>query len=109
MREAITLSAVPIYQEIARRIGHGRMRDWVKWSRYGNEEIGTAVDRFWLDGPLQITASEQTLFMGRLGCDGYTFRLAPTPLLPRPSEPGSGFFSAHASERSRAIVKRMVL
>jgi beta-lactamase class D len=29
-------------------------------------EIGNAVDRFWLDGPLTISAIEQTQFLGRL-------------------------------------------
>ena len=29
---------------------------------YGNRDIGTQVDRFWLDGPLQISAMEQVRF-----------------------------------------------
>ena len=66
LREAIRLSAVPIYQELARRIGLKRMRAGVQALAYGNQEIGTVVDRFWLDGPLQISAVEQTEFLGRL-------------------------------------------
>jgi beta-lactamase class D len=66
MREAIKISAVPIYQEVARRAGIERMREWVTRMGYGNQEIGTVVDRFWLDGPLEISAIEQTDFLARL-------------------------------------------
>lgn len=66
LREAIRLSAVPIYQELARRIGPARMKEWVARLEYGNANIGTTVDRFWLDGPLEISAVEQTQFLDRL-------------------------------------------
>lgn len=66
LRDAIKLSNVPIYQELARRVGLTRMREAVKSLGYGSAEIGTAVDRFWLDGPLTISAIEQTRFLGRL-------------------------------------------
>jgi beta-lactamase class D len=42
------------------------MRAGVKKLGYGNMEIGDVVDRFWLDGPLAISAVEQTEFLGRL-------------------------------------------
>lgn len=38
----------------------------VKKLDYGNMEIGNVVDRFWLDGPLAISAVEQTEFLHRL-------------------------------------------
>jgi beta-lactamase class D len=66
LREAIVLSNVPIYQELARRIGLDRMRSWVREMGYGNEEIGTTVDTFWLKGPLKISAIEQTQFLAKL-------------------------------------------
>lgn len=66
LRDAIKASNVPIYQELARRIGLDRMRAGVKKLGYGNMEIGNVVDRFWLDGPLAISAVEQTEFLGRL-------------------------------------------
>jgi beta-lactamase class D len=66
MREAIALSAVPIYQEIARRVGLGRYRDWLARLDYGNRQPGTSVDTFWLDGPLEISAVEQARFVARL-------------------------------------------
>lgn len=66
LREAIKLSAVPIYQELARRIGLERMGAMLRKLGYGNAEIGTVVDRFWLQGPLAISAIEQTRFLTRL-------------------------------------------
>lgn len=66
LREAIALSNVPIFQELARRIGLDRMREGVSRMDFGNEEIGAAVDRFWLDGPLRISAVEQARFLARL-------------------------------------------
>jgi len=66
LRDAIKASAVPIYQELARRIGPERMRDGVRKLGYGNMETGNVIDRFWLDGPLAISAVEQTDFLARL-------------------------------------------
>lgn len=66
LREAIKVSNVPIYQELARRIGLPQMGDKVRQLGYGNGEIGTRVDNFWLVGPLQISAVEQTSFLARL-------------------------------------------
>lgn len=66
LREAIALSNVPIYQALARRIGPDRMRMQLARLDYGNAETGDAVDRFWLDGPLRISAFEQARFMARL-------------------------------------------
>lgn len=66
LREAIAISNVPIYQELARRIGLERMRAGVVRMDYGNKEIGTIVDTFWLSGPLKISALEQARFLARL-------------------------------------------
>lgn len=64
--EAIRVSNVPVYQEVARRIGLERMQRYVDRLDYGNRELGEVVDRFWLDGPLAISAVEQTRFLARL-------------------------------------------
>jgi beta-lactamase class D len=66
MREAIKLSNVPIYQELARRIGLARYHEWLARLSYGNAETGAIVDRFWLDGPLAISAVEETHFVAAL-------------------------------------------
>ncbi|MBV9563055.1 MAG: class D beta-lactamase [Bradyrhizobium sp.] len=66
MREAIALSAIPIYQEIARRVGLARYHDWLARLDYGNRQTGESVDTFWLDGPLETSAVEQVRFVARL-------------------------------------------
>ncbi|MBF0624048.1 MAG: class D beta-lactamase [Magnetococcales bacterium] len=66
LKEAMAVSAVPVYQELARRIGLDRMGEQVGKAGYGNGMIGTVVDRFWLDGPLAISATEQAQFLARL-------------------------------------------
>jgi len=66
LREAIKVSNVPVYQTLARRIGMERMRGALVRMNYGNMDTGKVVDRFWLDGPLEISAIEQTVFLARL-------------------------------------------
>ena len=66
LREAIKISNIPIYQELARRIGLERMRLNLAKLEYGNAETGAEVDTFWLRGPLKISAQEQTIFLTKL-------------------------------------------
>lgn len=66
IREAVPASNAAIFQEIARRIGPKRMQEWLNRLGYGNREIGPAIDRFWLDGPLKISPIEQTRFLSSL-------------------------------------------
>ncbi|MBF0153285.1 MAG: class D beta-lactamase [Magnetococcales bacterium] len=66
LKEAMRVSHVPIFQIVARRIGLDRMREHVGKAGYGNGDIGQVVDRFWLDGPLVISALEKAEFMARL-------------------------------------------
>ena len=66
LRSAMAVSAVPVYQQIARRIGTERMQKYLDAFQYGNREIGPVIDRFWLDGPLRISALEQIEFFDKL-------------------------------------------
>ena len=66
LRDAIKISSIPIYQELARRIGLANMREGISRLNYGNADIGDVVDIFWLEGPLKISAIEQTLFLAGL-------------------------------------------
>ena len=47
LRSAIAVSAVPVYQEIARRIGAERMQKYLDLLDYGNRDIGDGIDQFW--------------------------------------------------------------
>jgi beta-lactamase class D len=66
LRSAIAVSAVPVYQEIARRIGQERMQTYVDLFDYGNRDIGGGIDQFWLTGALRIDPVEQVDFVDRL-------------------------------------------
>jgi beta-lactamase class D len=66
MRSAIAASAVPVYQEIARRIGEERMQKYVDQLDYGNRDIGGGIDQFWLTGNLRIDPMQQVDFVDRL-------------------------------------------
>ena len=73
------------YQELARRVGEGRMRDWLARLDYGNQDMG-GLDNFWLRGDLRISPEEQVRFLRRLH-DG----------------------DLPVSARSRAIVRELML
>jgi beta-lactamase class D len=66
LRSAIAVSAVPVYQEIARRIGQERMQKYVDLFEYGNRDIGGGIDQFWLTGNLRIDPIQQVDFVDRL-------------------------------------------
>ena len=66
LRSAIAVSAVPVYQEIARRIGAERMQKYVDLFDYGNRDIGGGIDQFWLTGNLRIDPIQQIDFVDRL-------------------------------------------
>ena len=66
LAQAMQTSAVPVYQELARRIGLDLMRKEIKRVQYGNQYIGQQVDRFWLDGPLAITPKQEAKFAYQL-------------------------------------------
>jgi beta-lactamase class D len=63
MKEAFKVSAVPYYQEVARRIGKDTMQRWLDTlglgQRYGKFRIGKNIDTFWLDNTLKVTADEE--------------------------------------------------
>jgi len=59
MYDAFRVSAVPYYQEIARRIGKDTMQFWLDSLHYGTSKIKTRVDTFWLDNSLKISPDEE--------------------------------------------------
>ncbi|MBL7759451.1 MAG: class D beta-lactamase [Sediminibacterium sp.] len=71
MQEAFKASSVPYYQEVARRIGKDTMQHWLDSLKYGNRQIGSHVDSFWINNTLKVTADEQLglvkkLYFGQL-------------------------------------------
>ncbi len=76
LRTAFRRSAVWAFQHWAREVGHARMSELVARLNYGNARIGEAdeVDRFWLEGPLAVSAREQVDFLQRLHARGLPLR-----------------------------------
>lgn len=72
MYDAFRVSAVPYYQEVARRIGQKDMQRWMDSLHYGAGKkdtlfrIRTAIDTFWLDNSLKVTPDEQLGLVKRL-------------------------------------------
>ncbi len=61
---AIPYSVVPYFQEVARRIGPERMKEYVEDADYGRMDITQeTIDRFWLWGDSRITPWEQMNFI----------------------------------------------
>lgn len=66
IRSGFPVSAVWLYQELARRVGDTTMRRMLRAFAYGNASTGGGIDQFWLDGGLRISAIEQVQFLQRL-------------------------------------------
>lgn len=59
MEQAFKASAVPYYQEVARRIGKDTMQRWLDSLHYGTQKITTKIDTFWLDNSLKVKPDEE--------------------------------------------------
>jgi beta-lactamase class D len=66
LASGMAFSVVWMFQEIARRTGRARMKDWLERLDYGNADVSGGVDLFWLQGGLRISAMEQVGFLHRL-------------------------------------------
>lgn len=66
--DAFQRSTVWIYQIVVPRIGAARLTEGLEAFGYGNAEIGgpESITRYWLEGPLAISATEQVEFISRL-------------------------------------------
>ena len=66
IRDAVTVSNVPVFQEIARRVGLERYTTYLRKFGFGNQLAGVDVETFWLKGPLKISAVEFAKLLARL-------------------------------------------
>ena len=66
-RDAFQVSCVPCYQEIARKIGVRRMKEFLDKLDYGNMVVDSGnIDIFWLEGDSRISMNQQLVFLERL-------------------------------------------
>jgi beta-lactamase class D len=86
MAEAMKVSCLPYYQELARRIGPTKMQHYLDTVKYGNMKMEGKIDNFWINNSLKISADEQAGFVKRMY-----------------------FAELPFSERSQRIVKNMML
>ena len=79
MYDAFRVSAVPYYQEVARRIGKDTMQYWLDSLGYGKKDkkdhviIHGPIDSFWLNNTLKITADQQMGLVKQLYFDQLPF------------------------------------
>jgi beta-lactamase class D len=67
LARAFRVSCVPCYQDVARRIGVGRMTQWLDRLRFGTMVVtDSTIDSFWLRGASRITPIQQLDFLMRL-------------------------------------------
>ncbi|MEN3941307.1 penicillin-binding transpeptidase domain-containing protein [Prosthecobacter sp. SYSU 5D2] len=67
LKEAMKLSNVAIFHQVARRVGMDRMQECLRLFDYGNQQTGDDVGRrYWLEGPMAISALQQVDFLRRL-------------------------------------------
>jgi beta-lactamase class D len=77
LRQAFQYSCVPAYQELARRIGEGPMQAGLDKIGYGDRNISSGLDVFWLpeEGrrPILISPIEQAELMKKLAAGDVPF------------------------------------
>lgn len=59
-------SVLWLYQQFARKLGSQKEIYYMSRSNYGNASVGEDIERFWLNGSLEISASEQVSFLQKL-------------------------------------------
>lgn len=63
---AFKVSMVPIYRQLAVEIGEETMQSYINKFSYGNQDISSGLDDFWLDGSIKISAIEQVRFLQKM-------------------------------------------
>jgi beta-lactamase class D len=63
LRTAFKYSVLWYYRELAAQVGKTEMKARVEAFNYGNKTVSGAVDNFWLDNSLKISADEQVEFL----------------------------------------------
>lgn len=70
LKQAFQASNVPAFQALARTIGEERMRAWIDQISYGNRDMSSGLDVFWLPAegrqPILISPKEQVRLLREL-------------------------------------------
>lgn len=69
-KEAFKVSCVPAFQDLAKKIGTNFMQDWINKINYGDKNISSGIEIFWLpregEKPILITPEQQALLIKEL-------------------------------------------
>tara|TARA_R110000824_G_scaffold288508_2_gene476478 strand:- start:46662 stop:47480 length:819 start_codon:yes stop_codon:yes gene_type:complete len=74
LRSAFQNSVLPIYRGIASQIGAPRMSEYLARFNYGNQDITSGIDYFWVNGSLKISALEQIRFLQNIYHNEYSLQ-----------------------------------
>jgi len=66
LKMAFKYSCVWCYQDLARREGEERIRKYMNDMQYGNMDISSGLESFWLCGSMEISINEQVEFLRRM-------------------------------------------
>jgi len=66
LRSALENSVVWYYREVAIAVGEPAMRRYLAAFDYGNRDMSSGLDGFWLSASLKISADEQIVFLQKL-------------------------------------------
>jgi beta-lactamase class D len=96
-REAFQASCVPAFQNLARQIGTERMQDWIDKIGYGNRDISSGTDVFWLPSsgrqtilisPMEQARLIQRIIAGDVPFSRQSLAVLKQLMLIRDAEPG---------------------
>lgn len=66
LRSAMRYSAVWVYRDFAKAIGERGATDYLQKIKYGNQSAAIKVRDYWINGGLEVSASEQIEFLRKL-------------------------------------------
>ena len=70
LKEAFKVSCVPAYQNLAVKIGNENMKKWIELLNYGDKDLSSGIDDFWLprEGKksIKISPLEQAMLIKKI-------------------------------------------
>lgn len=70
---AFKYSMVAVYRQLATDIGKKNMLNYLNKMGYGNQDISSGLDSFWLNGSMKISATEQVAFLQKVYNNEFAF------------------------------------
>ncbi|NTS77179.1 class D beta-lactamase [Catenovulum sp. SM1970] len=74
IRTAFQSSALPVYQQLALEMGAKTVQQYVDQFDYGNKDISSGIDSFWLNGSIEISAAEQVELIANIEQQNYPLK-----------------------------------